>query len=108
MVEIAKGEELIERLTDELAKAEISSGAIVSVIGAIDECVVSTMPKDDATQDILRNYSEPFEMFGTGEVRDGKPHIHAVFGQEDGTALSGHLHSATVRTWFARVFVQPS
>jgi predicted DNA-binding protein with PD1-like motif len=63
------------------------------------------MPRDDASRDLVRTYTEPFEMFGTGEIRDGKPHVHAVFGMEDGTALSGHLHSATVRHWFVRVFV---
>jgi hypothetical protein len=105
LIEIGKNEEVIERVTAELAKARITEGAIVSIIGAVDECSVSTMPADDATRDVVRTYAQPLEMFGTGEVRAGAPHIHAVFGTANGTAVSGHLHSATVRSWFVRVFV---
>lgn len=96
---------MISRLTEEIAKAKITSGAITSIIGAVAECVVSTMPKGDASKDIIRTYAEPLEMFGTGEVIDGKPHVHAVFGTEDGTAVAGHLHSAIVREWFVHAFV---
>jgi len=55
----------------------------------------------------FREYSAPLEMFGTGEVRDGKPHIYATFGTEDGTAIAGHLHRAVVQHWFARIYIMP-
>ena len=52
------------------------------LVGAIDSCCISNMPKSDATRDILTEYKQPFEMAGTGEVKDGKPHIHCILGQE--------------------------
>ncbi|WP_326592133.1 PCC domain-containing protein [Streptomyces brevispora] len=104
-IDVAKGEEVMARVTDELALNGITRGAIVSVIGAVDQCEVSTMPKHDASSDVIRTYTDPLEMFGSGEVRDGIPHIHAVFGTEDGSAVSGHLHAATVGHWFVRVYV---
>ncbi|MHA5053039.1 PCC domain-containing protein [Streptomyces sp. SD15] len=106
-IDVGKGEEVLGRVKEELALRGIAKGAIVSVIGAVDRCEVSTMPKNDASSDIIRSYADPLEMFGTGEVRDGIPHIHAVFGTEDGTAVSGHLHAATVGHWFVRVYVIP-
>jgi uncharacterized protein len=66
------------------------------------------MPADDAKSDILRDYVEPLEMFGTGEVVDGIPHIHCTLGREDGVALAGHLHWAKVQTWFVRLYVLPA
>jgi uncharacterized protein len=41
---------------------------------------------------------------GTGEVADGKVHVHVVLGGEDVTA-AGHLHSATVRDFFVRAYI---
>jgi predicted DNA-binding protein with PD1-like motif len=51
------------------------------------------MPKHDATDDILTEYQQPCELSGTGEIEDGKPHIHCVLGTEGDNALAGHLHS---------------
>ncbi len=89
-----------------LEQSGIRDGAMV-IIGAIDECCISNMPKKDAKQDNLVEYKEPFEMSGTGEVRDGKPHIHCVLGREGDETLSGHLHWAKVKTHFVNVFVFP-
>ncbi|MFF3286472.1 PCC domain-containing protein [Streptomyces sp. NPDC003023] len=106
-IEIPQNVEVMNRLTKELEQHGVTRGAIVSVIGAVDECTVSTMPREDASRDTLRTYTDPLEMFGSGEVRDGVPHIHAVFGTADGTAVAGHLHAATARTWFVRIYVIP-
>jgi uncharacterized protein len=105
-IDVNAGQDVFKVLEQRLIDENVRDGVIASVIGAVDECCVSTMPKDDASRDIRREYCEPFEMFGTGEVRDGKPHIHCVLGREDGTALAGHLHRAKVSTWFVRVYVQ--
>ena len=55
--------------------------------------------------DILTEYVQPFEMAGTGEIKDGKPHIHCILGREGDTALAGHLHWAHVQNWFVNVYV---
>jgi predicted DNA-binding protein with PD1-like motif len=106
-IEVKDGEEVLDKVAAETRRAGITEAVIMSIIGAVDECCVSTMPKGDASTDILREYAEPLEMFGTGEVRNGRPHIHANFGTEDGTAVAGHLHWARPHKWFVNVYLCP-
>ncbi|OIP98096.1 hypothetical protein AUK40_02020 [Candidatus Wirthbacteria bacterium CG2_30_54_11] len=63
------------------------------------------MPADDARKDVLTEYHIPCELSGTGEIRDGKPHIHAVLGRSGDQAISGHLHWAKVKSWYVSVFI---
>ena len=65
------------------------------------------MPANDASKDIIREYSAPFELSGTGDIRDGKVHIHVTLSGEGDAALGGHLHWARVKTWFVRAYVMP-
>lgn len=103
---ITSGEEILEKITKYLAKKKINEGTI-SVIGAIDECGLSTMPKHDAKRDIIVKYREPLELSGTGEVHQGKPHLHVVLGREGNSALAGHLHWGKVKHWFVNVYITP-
>jgi predicted DNA-binding protein with PD1-like motif len=107
VVEINDGE-LIQALSDRMAELGIKHGAIVSLIGGVDSFTVSTMPAEDATMDVVTDYALPAEMSGTGEIVDGKPHVHAVMAVEGDRAISGHLHAAQIGTWFARVYVIPT
>lgn len=74
--------ELMETLTKEAKRLNIDNGAIVSLIGAVDSFTISTMPKHDATKDLITNYILPAEMTGTGEITNGTVHIHAVMAIE--------------------------
>ena len=98
--------EVIETLTKELATIGVRDGAL-TLVGGVDSFRISTMPAGDATTDIITDYHQPGEMTGTGEVVDGVPHIHAVLGIEGDVARAGHLHAATVGTWFVRAYVHP-
>jgi predicted DNA-binding protein with PD1-like motif len=99
--------ELIETVTKEAKRLNIDNGAIVSLIGAVDSFTISTMPKHDATKDVITDYTLPAEMTGTGEITNGTVHIHAVMAIEGDQALAGHLHRAEIETFFARVYVIP-
>ncbi|MGH3854354.1 MAG: PCC domain-containing protein [Pseudonocardiaceae bacterium] len=99
--------ELMETVAQEAKRLGITGGAIVSLIGAVDSFTISTMPKNDATEDVLTDYSLPAEMTGTGEITDGTVHIHAVMAVEGDQAVAGHLHRADIRTFFARAYVIP-
>lgn len=103
-----KSGELLAAIEQQAKAAGITSGAIVSLIGAVDSFTVSTMPADDASKDVLTEYALPAEMTGTGEIVDGKPHVHVVMAVEGDRAIAGHLHRAEVGTWFANVYVEPS
>ena len=99
--------ELIESLKQQAAEHGITHGAIVALIGAADTFTVSTMAAHDATKDIITDYELPAEMNGTGEITNGDIHIHAVMAVEGDRAISGHLHRASIGTWFARAYVVP-
>jgi uncharacterized protein len=106
VIEIRDGE-LLAAIEHAAREKGISNAAIVTLIGAVDSFTISTMPAGDATKDILTDYGQPAEMTATGEIVDGKPHIHAVMAVEGDRGIAGHLHQAQIGTWFARAYVTP-
>jgi predicted DNA-binding protein with PD1-like motif len=102
--EIRNGE-LLAGIERQAAAAGVANGAIVSLIGAVDAFTVSTMPAHDPSKDVVTAYDLPAEMTGTGEIVDGKPHVHVAMAVAGDRAVSGHLHRAEVGTWFARAYV---
>ena len=107
LISVQQGEEVIEVLTRELRAERVRFGAIVSLIGAVDSACISNMRKDDPGSDILTEYEQPMELSGTGEITEGRPHVHAVLGVEGDGSLSGHLHWARVESHFVNVYVMP-
>lgn len=105
LISVLPGEEVMESITRQLKEHGIQNGAVVSLIGAIDACCISTMPRHDPTQDILTEYEQPFELAGTGEIKNGLPHLHCVLAKEGDVALAGHLHWARVETFFVNAYV---
>jgi hypothetical protein len=63
------------------------------------------MPADDATKDVITDYDLTAETTAAGEIVDGRPRIHAVMAVEGDRAISGHVHRAQIRTWFARAYL---
>ena len=106
VIEIRDGE-LLDRIEQSAREHGITNAAIVTLIGAADSFRISTMPAGDATKDIITDYDLPAEMSGTGDVVNGRVHIHATMAVEGDRAISGHLHRAQVGTWFARVYLLP-
>ena len=106
VIEIRDGE-MLSAIEHAAREKGISNAAIVTLIGAVDSFTISTMPAGDATKDILTGYGQPAEMIATGEIVDGKPHIHAVMAVEGDRGIAGHLHQAQIGTWFARAYVTP-
>lgn len=102
---IEPGQELMEVLTSEFQARKLTRGAIVSVIGATEECCISNMPEGDPKKDVLTEYRKPLELSGNGEIRDGKPHIHCTLSGEGNSAIHGHLHFAKVQAWYISVYV---
>ncbi|MDI1461156.1 DNA-binding protein [Catellatospora sp. KI3] len=105
VVSVQPGQEVMETIAAQLAERGVTDGAVVSLIGAVDECCISNMPAEDASKDILTEYRQPFELTGTGEVKNGKVHLHVVLGREGDAALAGHLHWARVETFFVNAYV---
>jgi predicted DNA-binding protein with PD1-like motif len=107
VLSVKPGEEVMDSLTRQLAEHQIRSGAVASLVGAIDSCGLSNMPVGNAKEDILTEYNQPFELSGTGEIVDGKPHLHCVVSGEGNAAIGGHLHWARVETFFVHAYVLP-
>jgi uncharacterized protein len=107
LISVKPGEEVTESVTRRLKELDVRDAAIVSVVGAVDSCVVSNMPRDDAKANIVTTFTQPFELSGTGEVKDGVPHIHCTVSGEGNSTYAGHLLWASVENWFVNVYVIP-
>jgi predicted DNA-binding protein with PD1-like motif len=107
LISVKPGEEVMESITRQLQSLGVQSGSIASLIGAIDACGVSNMDKADAQRDIITELKQPLEFSGTGEIKDGKPHIHCVVSGEGNAAIGGHLHWAKVESFFVNAYVMP-
>jgi predicted DNA-binding protein with PD1-like motif len=107
LVSVQPGQEVIATITAELERQGVRNGAVVSLIGAVGTCSISTMAADDHTKDIVTDYTSPIEISGTGEVKDGTVHLHVVLGLAGDETRSGHLHAATVDHFFVNAYVMP-
>ena len=102
-----RNDELMDSITRQAAERGITYAAIVALIGAVDSFTVSTTPASDPTAHTYSSYPLPAEMTATGEIVDGKPHIHAVMAVQGDRTIGGHLHRAELGTSFARAYVIP-
>lgn len=103
VVEVPTGAEVLETVAAQAKEQGISDAAIVSLIGAVEGCVVSTMALDVPLKDLITEYVQPLELSGTGEIRNGSVHIY-VLGSEGNQTISGHLHWVRVKTFFVRAY----
>lgn len=100
-----RNEELLAGITRQLHLLGIANGAIVSLIGAVDSCGVVNMPANDAMKEVRAEFEFPVQLSGTGEIADGKPHIHCILTGADHAGIGGHLLWAKVESWFVNVYV---
>lgn len=107
VITVGKGQEVLETVAQECKNRGVTDAAVVSLIGAVEGATISVMAKDDAQVDKPFTFNEPLEITGSGEIFDGQVHIHVVAGGEGYGTNAGHLHSATVDTFFVRVYVEP-
>jgi uncharacterized protein len=106
VIEVRDGE-LLGEIARQARELRIVNAAIVTLIGAVDSFTVSVMEAADPTRDIVTECDLPGEMSGTGEIVDGKPHVHAMFALEGERVLGGHVRDAEIVTSFVRAYVVP-
>jgi hypothetical protein len=106
LVSVPPGQEVIDTLTASLREQGVTNGAIVSLIGAVEGCAISTMATDDHAKDIITEYAAPAELTGTGEIKDGVVHVHVTLGLQGDESKTGHLHRADVVHFFVNAYVQ--
>jgi predicted DNA-binding protein with PD1-like motif len=105
LITVTGGQEVLATVQARVAELGITAGAI-TLIGAVQTATVSVMAKTDALTDHLREYDQPLELSGTGEITDGRVHLHVTLYGEDVT-VGGHLHRAVVETFFVNAYVTP-
>ena len=59
-----KGQELVKSLEEEFQKHKLVDGAIVSIIGAVDKCCISNMPKNDAAKYLKQLFEKKLNVLG--------------------------------------------
>lgn len=106
-IHVESGQEVIHTITEYCKEKNIKNAAIVSIIGALDKGRVMSSSKVDAKTDIFKDFNEPLELSGTGEITNGTPHIHCTLGRVDGTVLMGHLEKGFVENWFVNIYLLP-
>jgi predicted DNA-binding protein with PD1-like motif len=106
-IELKHCENMLSELEKRAKDHGVEEAAIVSMIGALDSCVISNMDKKDALKDLLEEYSIPLEVTGSGYISKSKAHVHVIASSNNGETYAGHLHSAIVDTWFVRVYLMP-
>lgn len=105
LITVGHGEEIVTGVGKAVADLGLLNGAIVSLIGAVTEATISNMPAGDEHDDVLSTYRQPMEMSGTGEIVNGRIHLHVVLSREGDQAIAGHLHRAVVGAWFGHAYV---
>jgi dihydrofolate reductase/predicted DNA-binding protein with PD1-like motif len=105
LIKVGKDQEVLATIGRAVAALGVTDGAI-TLVGAVHEARVSVMRKSDALDDLIRDYAQPFELTGTGEITGGTVHLHATLAGED-LVVAGHLHAATVREFFVHAYVTP-
>ena len=105
LITVNRDEEVLATVQAGVDRLGITNAGI-TLIGAVQTATVSIMHKDDPLVDRLRHYDQPLELSGTGEVADGKVHLHVTLYGEDVT-VGGHLHDATVQDFFVRAYISP-
>lgn len=105
---VVSGEEVLSTLQAQAKAAGVTNGAVVSLIGAVESCRISNMPAGDPHADTITDYSQPFELSGTGEIVDGNVHLHVTVSGEGTGAIHGHLHEAYVKAWFVNAYILPA
>ena len=101
------GERFTPALDRELKKRRIKKGIIASVTGALSEFSIITIYRNSMKKPpdhFARKYKVAVELMGNGFVADGKAHVHASLGAENGCTYCGHLVDGTV-TYFADIGV---
>jgi uncharacterized protein len=105
LISIKPGEEVLSSISEQAGSLGIENGAIVSLIGAVDSCGIVNMPENDPFKEVRSEINIPVQLTGTGEIVDGKAHIHCIVTGEDHTGFGGHLLWARVESWFVHAYV---
>jgi predicted DNA-binding protein with PD1-like motif len=89
---IEPGEDMLKSITDYIGRKGIRTGAVVSGIGTLDQCIMHMVVPGSRKSVIHEFHDTPLEVVGMqGVIADGQPHIHFSISTAQ-AGLSGHPH----------------
>lgn len=100
VIVLDEGDEVTKCLLD-FARSKQLGGAHFTAIGAFQRAVLGYFEweKRDYRKNVFNRQLEVVSLIGDVTMLDGEPkvHMHAVLGQDNGSALGGHLLEGHVR-----------
>ena len=93
VMNLSKGELVLENIKEELAKSGVRNAILTSGIGSLRRISIHGIKETtDQPSDYFIDECKPVELGSMqGLVLDGQPHIHIVANEPDGTVYVGHL-----------------
>lgn len=106
IVELKRGDKIIESISEALKKNDIKDAVIASAVGSIQKLVFHR-PTDlgAAASDEIVTVEKPMEVCSlTGSIFNGSPHFHVVASAPDGI-YSGHMEPGSETLYLLEVTI---
>ena len=88
---IKSGESLKEEIVKAAQKHNIGAGALLSIVGGLENAVLRMAGATPDKQDV-KDFNGPFEIVsGTGTISRDGCHIHMSVSDQEGKVIGGHL-----------------
>lgn len=104
LINLKRGDKLLESVKEQLKEAEIKNAVILSAIGSLQKAVFHRVTgMEDSPVDEFVTIEKPLELASLqGLVIDGEPHFHMVISDLE-HAYTGHLEEGTTVLYLAEI-----
>ena len=92
IIHLAKGEKLLESLTEEIKRLHLKNGILLSAIGSLRKASLHVITStDDWPVNQFITVEKPIELGAAqGLIINGEPHFHLVISEEN-SLYAGHM-----------------
>jgi len=106
IVNLGRGEKLLESIKEAVRKANIRDGVILSAIGSLQAAHFHRVTSfADSPEDEFVKLERPIELASLqGIIADYEPHFHMVISDQD-KAYTGHLEPDTTVVYLAEITI---
>ena len=106
ILELERGEEIVESVEDVLEKEGIKNAYVASAVGSVQHVEFHRpITLDQAAVDEFVSYDQPFELGCiSGTIIDGVAHLHFSMGSKESIQI-GHLEKGTKVLYLAELTI---
>lgn len=102
---LRSGQLLKEEIEKRTAAAGIKAGALLSIVGGLQNAVLR-MAGSTSKNQIVKKWDKDFEIVsGTGTVSLDGCHLHVSLSDSDGNVIGGHLKDGCVVRYTAEIVI---